>query len=288
MRKMPLARDGRWRDRIEVEMEQTVEHRGCKLSYRIRGTGPRVLFIQGVGVHGDGWQPQTDDLSDRFTCLSFDNRGMGRSQPVGTAVTVDQMADDTRAILDAAGWPTAHIVGHSLGGLIAVTLALAARDRVASLALLCTFSGGPYAAPLSARMIWLGLRSRVGTRAMRRAGFLRLVLPPTRRTPEFSAEKLADLFGHDLADQPPIVGSQLKAMRAADATRRLGELKGIPTLVMAAAHDPIAPPQSGRKLAEGIPSAKYVEVADASHGLPITHAELINRSLCDHFHAAGQ
>src|SRR6478752_9737116 len=111
----------------------------CDLSYTVRGNGPPVLLIQGVGVQGDAWMPQTDDLAADFTCVTFDNRGMGRSQPAAVAITVEQMARDALAILDAAGIASAHVVGHSLGGVVALQLALSAPARVRSLALLCTF-----------------------------------------------------------------------------------------------------------------------------------------------------
>ena len=119
-----------------------VEHRGCALSYAVRGEGPPVLLIQGVGVHGSAWRPQVEALSARYRCLSFDNRGLGRSQPRGAALSVEQMAEDAQALMDAQGWDSAHVVGHSLGGLIAQHLALSARARVRSLSLLCTFSRG--------------------------------------------------------------------------------------------------------------------------------------------------
>jgi pimeloyl-ACP methyl ester carboxylesterase len=263
-------------------VDRVIEHRGCRIAYSIAGTGPAVLFIQGVGVQGGGWRPQSDALSNGYTCLSFDNRGMGRSQPVGANITVAQMADDARAVLDAEQITSAHVVGHSLGGLVALQLALDARDRVRSLSLLCTFTGHKTVAPLTPRMAWFGLRSRVGTRSMRRRGFLRLVLPPGATA---DADELAELFGHDLADQPPVGAAQLRAMRAVDLTERLKELRGVPALVMNAAHDPIAPPRAGHALRDGIAGARYIEVADASHGLPITHAARVNGWLREHFAA---
>ena len=266
-------------------MEQLAEHDGCRLAYRVCGEGPRVLFIQGVGVHGSGWRPQTDELSARYSCLTFDNRGLGRSVPAGKVVTVERMAGDARAVLDAAGWPCAHVVGHSLGGLVAVQLALLARPRVRSLGLLCTFPSGRRAAPLTWRMICLGLRASVGFRRMRRRGFLRLIFPPGASIEPGAAERLAELFGHDLADQPPVAREQLRAMRASDPSPRLAELSGLPTLVVSAAHDPIAPPELGRALAAGIPGSRFVEIPGASHGLPITHADQVNRLLADHVSA---
>ena len=271
------------------QTRRTFTHAGCPLAYSLRGDGPRVLFVQGVGVQGDGWRPQIEALADRYCCMSFDNRGMGRSQPPAAGLTVEQMAADANALMDAEGWDGAHLVGHSLGGLVTLAQALSARRRVHSLALLCTFASGRAAAPLSGRMMWLGMRARVGTRRMRQRGFLGLVLAPASecwKDQDGAAARLAELFGHDLADQPPVVSAQLKAMRAADYSARLSKLAGVSTLVVSAAHDPIAPPKAGHELAAGIPGARYVEFADASHGLPITHAAEVNALLSEHFAAA--
>jgi pimeloyl-ACP methyl ester carboxylesterase len=185
----------------------TIEHRGCRLAYNVRGDGPPVLLIQGVGLHGDGWRPQVDELAARNRCLTFDNRGMNRSQPIGVPLSVEQMAEDALVLMDAQGWESAHVVGHSLGGLIALHLALSARKRVRSLALLCTFARGRDATRLSPWMIWTGLRARIGTRRQRRRAFLKLVLPSetlAASDPDALAERLAPIFGHDLAGQPPV------------------------------------------------------------------------------------
>ena len=80
-----------------------VAREGCYLHYTVRGSGPSVLFIQGVGVQGDGWLPQTDDLSDGFTCISFDNRGMGRSQPIEAVITVDHWPTTRRRFSTPSG-----------------------------------------------------------------------------------------------------------------------------------------------------------------------------------------
>lgn len=267
-------------------MEHPIEREGCRIVYQVHGSGPPVLLIQGVGVHGDGWRPQVEALSDRFTCITLDNRGLGKSQPAGDVLSVGQMAGDCLAVLDDQRIETAHVVGHSLGGLIALELALRARSRVRSLALLCTFASGKAAAPLGLRMVWLGMRARIGPRHMRRAGFLQLIMPRAAlartNTAQLAAD-LAPLFGHDLAEQPPIVSRQLRAMRAYSADARLKELAGLPTLVVSAAHDPIAPPAAGRALAAGIPGAVHLELADASHGAPIALAEQVNNLIEDHW-----
>ncbi|MEQ1827040.1 MAG: alpha/beta hydrolase [Pirellula sp.] len=253
----------------------------CSIEYAVHGSGPAVLFIQGVGVHGGGWLPQVDALSSRFTCITFDNRGIGGSEWTHQdELSVEQMANDALAVLSHSGHPQAHVVGHSLGGTVALAMALENRIAVRSLALLCTFPSGRLVAPLTARMIWLGIRARLGTRSMRRRGFLGIVAPPG---PIANADKLADqmsaLFGHDIADQPPIANKQLRALKRANLTERLSQLEGLPTLVVSAQHDPIGPPASGKAIAERIAGARFVEFAGASHGLPITHATETNSLL---------
>jgi pimeloyl-ACP methyl ester carboxylesterase len=262
-----------------------VEVEGCRLFFTLMGVGPPIVFIQGVGVCGSGWLPQVRELRSRFTCLCFDNRGMGASQPAGQPISVARMAADARALMDHLGWDSAHVVGHSLGGPVALDLAFGRPRRVRSLALLCTISRGADATRMSRQMLWIGLRSRIGPRRARRRAFMEIVMPPgwaSRAEADHVAADLAELFGHDLADQPPIVAQQLGALRRYDATSRLGELEGIPALVMSAAHDPIAPPRFGEALAAALPGARYVEFPDAAHGLPIQHAAAINALLAEH------
>ena len=260
-------------------------HQGCHLAYQISGSGPPVVLIQGVGVHGGAWAPQIGVLRANYECLSFDNRGMGGSQPVGASLTIGQMAEDTLALMDAQGWGSAHLVGHSMGGLIALEVALLARDRIRSLSLLCSFARGRDATKLTPGMLWTGLRTRIGTKAQRRKAFLEIVMPraalEASDIPKLAAE-FAPLFGHDLADQPAVSMKQLSAMGRYDAVPRLHELAGLPTLVVSAEHDRIARPEIGRAVAAAIPGAKFVEIPDASHGVTLHHPHKITALLLDH------
>lgn len=277
---------------LQKTMHQSgfLDHGGCRLSYAWEGTGSPVLLIQGVGVQGDAWRPQIDVLAPRHQCLWFDNRGLGRSQPASRHLTVGQLADDAAALMRVQEWESAHIVGHSLGGLIALELALRDRRRVRSLTLLCSFANGG-AAGASARMIWIGLRTRVGTRRMRRRAFLEIIAPPSALAGcdrDRLAGELAPLFGHDLADHPPVEMAQLRAMRAHDVTPQLGSLTGLATLVVNAAHDPIAPPALGAAVAAGIPGATHVVLADAAHGAPILSAAEVNALVVERLRAVDQ
>jgi pimeloyl-ACP methyl ester carboxylesterase len=248
-----------------------------------------VLFVQGVGVEGRGWRPQVEELSSDYACTVYDNRGIGKSRGDTKGLTIDVMARDALALLDRLGVARAHVVGHSLGGVIAQRLAFLRPERVASLALLCTFAGGRDLRSPSARLIWLGLRTAIGTRQMRREAFARLVLPDAyiaSRGMGAAIDELEAVFGRNLATPPPITNLQLKALRTHDERARLREIGTIPTLVMSGRFDPIAPPKFGRALADGIGTAQFQEWADASHALPIQHAAAVNQRLHAHFTAA--
>ena len=267
---------------------QTFEFRGCRLAYRTEGAGPPLVMIQGVGAHGLGGNPQVEILKKDFTCLTFDNRGIGESQPQGAPLSVDQMAADTLALMDHAGWGSAHIVGHSLGGLIALQLAMMAKQRVRSLSLLCTFARGADATRMTPALLWILLRLRFGPRWLRRKAFMELVLPPgyAKRDADWIARRLSAVFGHDIADLPPITGEQVAAMRRRDVTARLNELSGIPAVVISGEKDMIARPSSGRAIATGIPGARYIEIPGASHAFPILEAERCAALLLAHLAGA--
>lgn len=267
-----------------------IRRAGASVEYFRTGAGPAVLLVQGAGVVGEGWRPQIDGLADRYSLVWFDNRGIGGSRTTDRRLTIEAMAADALAIVDAEGIDRFHLAGHSMGGLIARHVALTAPRRVLSLALLCTFCEGREAARLSPGIIATALRMRIGTRAMRRDAFTELVMPAeylrTVDRPQL-VERLARLFGHDLADQPPMVMKQLRAMaRYTDA--RLSELAHVPTLVVSARHDRIALPRYGCALAAAIPGARFVEVPGAGHAVTIQSAEVINTLLLEHFAAAEQ
>ncbi len=269
---------------------KTVRVQDVDLSYEIAGEGLAVLCIQGVGVIGRAWAPQIAALAPRFRTIAFDNRGIGHTALGSGALTIERMAADALAIVDAERIDRFHLLGHSMGGLIAQHVALTARSRVESLSLLCTFANGKDATALSWRMLIAGLRSRVGTRAMRRSGMMRMIMPDSYlRTVDRRrlADELAKLFGRDLGDQPPIIGQQLRAMSRYSAAPRLHELSGLPTLVVSGAHDPIAPPPLGRAIADGIAGARFVEFVDAGHALPIQCADEVNALLLNHLGPEG-
>ncbi len=260
---------------------------GARIHYQVHGSaGPKVVLIQGVGVDRRGWGPQVDTLQDRFRMLVLDNRGIGDSGYGGGDVTIEQMATDVLAVMDAQRWSDAHLVGHSMGGVIAQQVAIYAPDRVLSLSLLCTFCRGRDAARITPWIVWIGLRTRVGTRAMRRRAFLELIVAPgvlaEANVDELAAE-LALVFGRDLADQPSIAMKQVRALSRHDISEELHRLSTIPTVIVSAEHDAIALPEYGRQLQGAIPGSQFLLFDGAAHACTVDRAEEINAVLAQHW-----
>jgi len=266
---------------------ETFEFEGCRFAYCFDGAGPPLVMIQGVGAYGTSPNPQIAILRNRYLCLSFDNRGIGRSQPAAKPITVRQMARDTAALLDHVGGATAHVVGHSMGGLIAMEFALMAKARVRSLTLLNTFGRGADVTPMTLKLLWILVRLRFAPRFIRRDAFVELVLPAGRKGDKRKlVELLSGIFGHDIADLPAISRRQMDAMKAEDLTGKLSALDGIPTLVISGEKDIIAPPASGRAIALQIPGAQYIEIPGASHAFPILEPERCAALILEHLDSA--
>jgi len=125
------------------------------------------------------------------------------------------------------------------------------------------------------------VRGRWGGKPSRDCGLAAVPIAGLSDIDAYCAE-LTPLFGHDLGDSPPIAMKQLSALGRYDAFDRLASITA-PTLVASAAHDRIALPEFGKELASAIPGAKYVEIEDAGHGVPIHRPDVLNDLLRRHF-----
>lgn len=259
-----------------------------KISYDVVGAGPAVLMIQGIAVIGNGWKPQVDAMSSHFQFATFDHRGIGASSPVKGTMTIDEMVDDAIAIMDDLNWSSAHIVGHSMGGVIAQQLAVSHPTRVKSLTLMCTVARGANAVKMSLPMLLTAIRMHIGPRRSRRRAFLELLMPRPHLNSvdaEMLATALAPLFGYDLACQPMVAMKQAGALKKQDMSHALADVR-VPTLIINAQYDRIAPPHFGRDLHERIAGSRFIEIPDAAHGVPIQKPDLINTLLQEHWISA--
>jgi 3-oxoadipate enol-lactonase len=222
-----------------------------RIAWERRGEGPPVVLVHGLGYARWGWEPVADALAERFEVVLLDNRGIGESEAPAGPYTAAEMADDVARVLDEAGLGRAHVVGTSLGGMIAQELALRT-DRVERLVLVCTTPGGPNAAAMpevTARLI-AEAASMEPLVALRR--FVENAL--ARGAPEELVERI---LAHRLrtAQAPAAWAAQAAAGATFDAWDRLPQLR-TSTLVLHGTEDVVVDPANSTRLVERLPDAR--------------------------------
>jgi pimeloyl-ACP methyl ester carboxylesterase len=223
-----------------------------RITWERLGDGPPLLLVHGLGYARWGWEPVAGPLGEDFTVLLFDNRGIGDSDAPPGPYTAGELARDALGVLDAAGVERAHVLGTSLGGIVAQELVLAAPERVDKLVLACTTPGGPTAAPMPQRTVQLLAEGQK--------------LPPEvalRRYVENALAPGADdaivetIMAHRLATAQPLPAWQAQAAAGMtfDAADRIGAIDA-PTLVLHGTEDFVVDPANAPLLASLIPGAR--------------------------------
>jgi len=265
---------------VAVDVPFATAADGARIHYQINGrrSGPPVLLIQGLGADKHGWDLQRLALTWTHRTIALDNRGAGRSDKPHGTYSLEQMAADAIAVLDAAGVDTAHVVGASMGGAIAQVLTLTFAERVRSLTLTCTSCRNhQWRRELLAG--W-GAEAREHGMGAMTSKAARWVIGPR------SFRRLMPAIGWlgPLAFGRPAhaFAAQVDAILAADDSMadRLGTIE-IPTLVVVGNQDILTPRGDSEELAELIPTAELVVISGAAHGLMIEHASTYNRVLLD-------
>lgn len=259
------------------------ENDGARIYWEEHGGGEPVLLIMGLGATLDLWHRLLPPLSAGHRAILLDNRGVGRSAVPDPPYSIPQMADDAVAVLDAAAVDTAHVIGASMGGVIAQELALRRPDRVRSLVLACTACGGPdgVAAPLEMRA------ALVGRAAMTPEEGIRALVPFTYH-PATPRDRVEEDLRIRLRHYPSAKGylAQLQAVLGYETYARLGAIR-VPTLVLHGEDDQLVPAANGRDLASRIRGARLVLVPSASHILFTDQPETVNRAILEFLHEAA-
>lgn len=254
---------------------QTVRSEGVEIAYWREGAGLPVVWIQGLNADHTAWASQVAAFRDRYDCISPDNRDVGRSGRATAPYTVAQMADDVRAVLDDAAVLDAHIVGLSMGGVIAQELALRYPEWVRSLVLVSTFARpDPRLAAIMAA--WRAIYPILGPSDFARQSWPWLFSWRFFERPNALAnlQRYADNAPHP--QEPDAFVRQIDAQTDQDRRERLGALR-VPTLVIAGAEDALVPPYLVRELADHIPDAEYAELAGVGHSANLEGRAEFNR-----------
>lgn len=244
---------------------RTVQLPGLESWVESRGAGEPVLCISGLGYSAWCWEELCAALAPTHRAIRFDNRGTGRSGKPAGPYSIAMLADDAAQLLDALGIPSAHIVGHSMGGYIALTLAQRHPAKVHSLVLVGTSPGGPQALPVPE-----------DTRAAWGAA---LGLPPV----EYARRTMPLSFAPGWTDAHPAQFEEYLKRRTQFPTppecwlaqfNACGEYANqgvdlarlrMPALAIHGTADRIVPFENGELLARGLPNVRWLPVEGAGH-----------------------
>jgi 3-oxoadipate enol-lactonase len=270
-----------------------------ELYYEEHGNGDPLLLIMGLAADSTGWIFQIPDLSRHYRTIAFDNRGVGRSAKPAGPYSIHEMADDAAGLLDCLGIQRTHVVGISMGGMIAQELALRHPERVRGLVLACTYPepDADVESHLHFSMRKFGGHvttdgeMEIDVEAINPMEFLQHMLP-TVFNPEFiqrELPKLIQVFSGALQygfSMEAVLG-QVAAVMGHRATDRLHRITA-PTLVMTGDADLLIPPGNSDILARHIPGAKLVKVPGGSHGFNFETPEVFNRAVLEFLATANR
>jgi len=225
---------------------------------------PWLVLVQGLGLDRFGWEPVLRKLHRHFRLVLVDNRGSGLSERPPGSFAIADMAGDIVAVLDAAGVRKAHVLGASLGGMVAQELAIDHPERVDGLVLACTTPGWPLAYPMpraSVRLIAAtsGMTAEV---ALRRHVENALSARTVQHRPELVG-RLIELQGSRPADPGTLSAQAAAGARYAGRRRQTRILAR--TLVLHGAADTVVDPRNGKLLADRIPDAQLVTFPELGH-----------------------
>ena len=261
---------------------------GLNMFYEMTGDGPPLLLIPGLTADHTGWMLQVPAfIAAGYRCIAIDNRDVGQTDesPI-ERYTIRDMSDDTAALLDHLEAGPVHVIGYSMGGMIAAEMALNHPGRVKSLTLCVTDAGQEPLIPawLSSMML---LRPKCDTREFCQ------VLVPWLFSPGFLAQPVAveaivDAF---VANPfPQTVNGfirQCHAILTHDVRGRLGSI-AVPTHIVAAEADIILPPRNSRFLAEGIRGSRLTVLPQVGHAACWENAGVLNDAVLSFLNEVSQ
>jgi 3-oxoadipate enol-lactonase len=230
----------------------------------LRRRRPWLLMIQGLGFDRTGWDPVIPRLRRYFRLIAMDNRGCGASESSRKVFSVADLAQDAVAVLDAAQVGRAHVMGASLGGMVAQEVAIDHADRVDRLVLACTTPGWPSGFPMPAASLRLMARTRklAPDLALRRH-IENALSPDTIEHDPAVVQRLIQRQQSQQENQAGWMSLTVAGARYYGGSRQTSITAR--TLVLQGLADSVLDPRNGALLAGRIPRAELVELPGLGH-----------------------
>lgn len=249
--------------------------------YEVMGSGESVIWVSGLGDDYLSWLPFAKDLSKRFRCIVFDNRGVGQSDKPDTWYSIKMMADDTAALLEELDLDRVHVVGHSMGGAIAQELAIGHPKRLKTITLLATW---PKTDALMQDIVegWkLIIKSKEleSNRAQFMRHILRWCLTYRYYEKEGAMEETLKLIAENPHPQPTFAFlRQVDACIQHNTLSRIHQIK-IPAHIIVGDEDILTPPRYSKILAKRIKNSKLTIIKECGHGYALEKPKELEQAI---------
>lgn len=235
---------------------------GTNVYYETQGSGPPLLLLSGTGHDHTFWDGQLPFFAPKFTVITIDNRGVGRTTVPDHDYSLADMADDAAAVLDAEGISSSHVMGYSQGGHIAQELTLRHAEKVSSLGIHHSW------ARMCPRLRDFQTLRRNLAEKDDRDSLVRVSLL-TLHAPDYYRNAGDEIDAHRqflVENSPPCEGwaGQLRACLASNTLDRLDRISA-PTLVTTSEFDLTVPPYHSREIADAITGAEFVMLEGSGH-----------------------
>lgn len=256
-----------------------------QIYYEVHGQGYPLVLIRGLGSNADHWYEQVPEFSKHYQVVTFDNRGIARSNPFTDILSIEQMAHDTVGLMHSLNIAKAHILGFSMGGMIAQRIAIDYPERVSKLILVSTHCGGKQQVLASQEPIDI---------------FDRYINNPNLENASKAAEALyaSETIVHrkevikkyfevsgKYSSPVKVLKAQAKAISNHNTWKALSSI-GVKTLVLTGTEDVLVPPENSRILAERIPNAELAFINKGGHQVLIEQSYQSNNKILDFLVAA--
>ena len=254
--------------------------RGAQLYYETHGEGESLILIPGFGVGMWIWFKQVSKFAEHFRVITFDPRGIARSDGGNDFASMGLLAEDVAELLRSLEVERAHIIGASFGGFVAQEFALAHPQMTRTLTLCCTSYGGAGHVPPSAETLAaLASTKGLNTAERVRENLLLAFSPEYAAVEPKEIERVIELREANFVPEHVYL-HQLQAAVAFDAAERVRGIKS-PTLVITGDADTIVPMQNSLNLAARIPGAALRIVSGGSHTFFIEKADEFNQAVVE-------
>jgi 3-oxoadipate enol-lactonase len=262
----------------------TIRANGLDLAYQVDGDHPETLvLVNGLADAKESWDAQIPAFAERYRVVSYDNRGVGESPAPPGPYTTAEMATDLAGLVDGLGLERFHVLGVSMGGMIAQEYAIAHPERLLSASFCCTYSSpGPFCLRLF--QCWRDLAPTLGV------GFTQREVMLWGFTTDFFEQRESELieFEQFMAANPQPLGSYLAQLSSIELHDTRGRLSAVtcPALTLVGEEDILIYPKLSRRLHDDLPDSTWAEVP-GGHACLWEHPAPFNEAVLEFLSGLG-